>query len=156
VTKTQYFATSLIAALPAGLLTYTIVMALLSYPLSTMAYVVLVLTLLCLVLVMGFPVVIKLPGRKKPAAAKTELKSAGSEDIESVDGDMEVSEGSSATISASGSFDAQDVLAESSEYDLGNSDLDMANSESLGDDSIVDFDVEDDEEDEPKPKKKKR
>lgn len=156
MTKTQYFATSLIAALPAAFLTYAIVMALLSYPLSTMAYVVLALTLLCVLLVVAFPVVIMLPSRKKPAPAIVESKAAQSEDIESVDGDMEVSEGSSATISASGSFDAHDVLTEASEYDLDNSDLDMADTESLGDDSIVDFDVEDDEEEEPKPKKKKR
>lgn len=156
MTKIQYTLTSLIAAIPAAFLTYAIVTVLLSYPLSTMAYVFLALTLLCVLLVVAFPVVIMLPSRKKSAVAKPESKAAVSEDIESVDGDMEVSEGSSATISASGSFDAQDVLAESSEYDLGNSDLDMAKADSFGDDSIVDFEVEDDEEEEPKPKKKKR
>ena len=73
---------------------------------------------------------------------------------------MEVSDSSHGS---SGSFDAHDVLQESSaEMNIGDSDQDMLGSVSEEEidtealDDFDEFDLEEEEEEKPKPKKKKR
>jgi hypothetical protein len=163
VTKLQTALTSLIAVIPALLLSYFLVTAMLfnSESLTTMAYLVLGGTLIASLVTMAIPGVILYQGRQKPQTAKVVVakSSKNSEDIEAIDDDVEVSDTSHGS---SGSFDAHDVLQESSaEMNIGDSDQDMLESVSEEDieteplEDFDDFDLEEEEE-KPKPKKKKR
>lgn len=164
VTKLQTALTSLIAVIPALLLSYFLVTAMLfnSESLTTMAYLVLGGTLIASLVTMAIPGVILYQGRQKPQTAKVAVaqSSKNSEDIEAIDDDVEVSDSSHGS---SGSFDAHDVLQESSaEMDIGDSDQDMLESVSEEDieteplEDFDEFDLEEEEEEKPKPKKKKR
>ncbi len=158
VTKLQLSLTSLIAVIPATFLIYLLVMALLMYSesLSTIAYAVMGGTLLSTVATVLIPAFVWFGDRRKPAAApsKPSVKKEAVGDIEVESDDIEVSEASS------GSFDAQDVLDESAEFDIGDSDQDMLSGDSERDfdtepvEDFEDFDIDEDES--PKPKKKKR
>jgi hypothetical protein len=167
VTKLQRMLTSFVAVIPAAFLVYLLVMAMLSYSenLSTMSYVVMAGTLLSALATVLIPVLIMMGGKTKPTPAKVVAKRDkhdSGEIVEAVDGsDAEVISGSS------GSFDAHDVLEESSEIDIGNSDQDMLGGESEAEietepvEDLDDFDLEEmedveEEEEAPKSKKKKR
>ena len=146
--------TSLVAAIPAVYLGFELVKAMLfnSENLSTMAYIVMGLTLISTGVAVLIPVGI-LFGSRKPTLEKPSAKSRTGGDIEALDDDVEVTEGSSA------SFDEQDVLAESSDFDLGDSNQDMLVHDSEADvttENFEDFDLEEEEEIKPKSKKKKR
>ena len=151
VTKLQRMLTSLVAAIPAGYLSYLLVAAMLSDSenLSTMAYVVMGGTLLSTVATLLIPVGILVLGNRKPPATMIAAKQGTGDEIESLDDDVEVSDG------LSGSFDEQDVLAESSDFDLGDSNQDMLVHDSEDDvdtEPVEDFDLDE----EVKPKKKRR
>ena len=154
VTKTQQILISLVAVIPAGFLGYQLVLAMLfsAASMSMVAYIIIGITLLSVLATIGTLVGVVFGGNRKPAPVMTVVSGASKDSIEEMDDDVAIGDGSSA------SFDAQDVLAESSEFELGDSSHDLLDevSESELDTEAVndldDFDLED----EPKPKKKKR
>jgi hypothetical protein len=164
VTKLQSALTSLIAVIPALILAFFVVSAMLynSENLNAMAYIFLVGTLLAALATAVIPGLIMYQGKPKQELVKVPAPkdaSSGSQEIEELDEDVEVSESSHGS---SGSFDAHDVLAESSEINIGNSDSDLLGGESEAEietepvEDLDDFDLEEVEEEKPKPNKKKR
>lgn len=157
MTKLQTILTSLIAAIPAAALAACLVMAMLtsSENLTTVSYIFMGLTMLAAIVTALIPVAIIVGGRRKPELATVAVADSTSAAVIDAE-DGEDSEGEISAAS-SGSFDAQDVLEESSEFDLGNSDQDMLGGQSeaeIDTEAVDDFDLE--EEEAPKPKKKKR
>jgi hypothetical protein len=157
VTKIQRMLTSLVVAIPAAFLAFLLVMAMLSHSenLSTMAYIVMGGTLVGMLVTLAIPVGILVGGNRKPASARlVAARQDSGGDIETLDDDVEVSEGSS------GSFDEQDVPGDSSDFDLGNSSEEILiddSEDNIDTEPVDDFDNFDlDEEIEKKSKKKKR
>lgn len=144
--------TSLVAAIPAAYLGYVLVMSMISYSdnLSTIAYVVMGLTLLSAIAAALIPVAVMIGSKPKPAAEKVSTKKETGDEMDAVDDDPEVVDESD------DSFDAREEMEESSEFDLGDSSSDILVEGS--DDSLDTSDIEmfdDEEEVKPKPKKKK-
>lgn len=166
MTKLQSALTSLIAVIPALFLAYLLVAAMLSFSenFTTMAYLVAGGALIASVIIILIPAVILFGDRRKAEPAKVAVVDASShesEDIEAIDDDVEVSDTAHGSSGSSGSFDAHNVLLESSsEMNIGDSDQDMLGGSSESEietepvEDLDDFDIE--EEEEPKPKKKKR
>ncbi len=152
MTKLQQMLTSLVAAIPAAYLIYVLVMAMLSYSesLSTIAYVVMGLTLLAAATALLIPFVVMFGGSRKPAAPKADAQKSTGDDIESVDDDVEVSDEPSETIEA---LDDDDAVEAGSDFDLADSSEEIVAEDS--DDAFEDFDL-DEEEEEVKPKSKKK
>lgn len=144
--------TSLVAAIPAAYLIYVLVMAMLSYSesLSTIAYVVMGLTLLAAATALLIPFGVMFGGSRKPAAPKADANKSTGDDIESVDDDVEVSDEPSETIEA---LDDDDAVEAGSDFDLADSSEEIVAQDS--DDAFEDFDI-DEEEEEVKPKSKKK
>jgi hypothetical protein len=151
VTKLQQMLTSLVAAIPAAYLIYVLVMAMLSYSesLSTIAYVVMGLTLLAAATALLIPFGVMFGGNRKPTPAKGEAKQSTGDDIEAVDDDAEVSDEPSETIEALDDDDTEGA----SEFELDDSSEEIVAQDS--DDAFEDFDL-DEEEEEVKPKAKKK
>ena len=145
--------TSLVAAIPAAYLSYVLVMAMLSYSesLSTIAYVVMGLTLLAAATALLIPFGVMFGGSRKPAAPKADANKSTGDDIESVDDDVEVSDDPSETIEA---VDDDEAVEATSDFDLADSSEDIIAQDS--DDAFEDFDLDDEEEEEVKPKSKKK
>ena len=145
--------TSLVAAIPAAYLIYVLVMAMLSYSesLSTIAYVVMGLTLLAAATAVLIPFGVMFGGNRKPAASKADAKKSTGDDIESVDDDVEVSDDPSETIEA---VDDDEAVEATSDFDLADSSEEIIAQDS--DDAFEDFDLDDEEEEEVKPKSKKK
>ena len=145
--------TSLVAAIPAAYLIYVLVMAMLSYSesLSTIAYVVMGLTLLAAATALLIPFGVMFGGSRKPAAPKADANKSTGDDIESVDDDVEVSDDPSETIEA---VDDDEAVEATSDFDLADSSEDIIAQDS--DDAFEDFDLDDEEEEEVKPKSKKK
>ncbi len=152
MTKLQRMLTSLVAAIPAAYLIYVLVMAMLSYSesLSTIAYVVMGLTLLAAATALLIPFGVMFGGSRKPAAPKADANKSTGDDIESVDDDVEVSDEPSETIEA---LDDDDAVEAGSDFDLADSSEEIVAQDS--DDAFEDFDI-DEEEEEVKPKSKKK
>ena len=157
--RTQRALTSLVAAIPAGFLSYLLVMVFLNQAdsLKTTMQVVVGVTLLASVTVAVMPFVLLIPGRKKAldnAGQAAGVASDADDAVEVMDDNDEVSDAADE--------DAAE-LAATSDFDLGDSDanvmtdssgeFDTGNASSL--DNIDAFDM-DDEEEEPKPKKRKK
>jgi len=154
VTKLQRMLTSLVAAIPAAYLVFELVRAMLSHSenLSVTAYVTMGLTLIAALTAVLIPIGVMVGGNRKPAPAKAAAKSSGSDDIETVDDDVEVAD------SSSDSIYEDDLISGSSEIDLADSSDDLVidgSEEALETDGFDDFDL-DDEDEKPKSKKKKR
>ena len=155
MTKLQQMLTSLIAAIPAAYLGYELVRAMLSYSesLSTIAYIVMGLTLLAAAATALIPVAVMVGGRRKPATEPVSAKQSKQEsdgEIEALDDDVEVSDDA---------IEADDSLAESSDFDLSDSSedlLDDGSDDSLSTTGLDEFDLDDEEEEEVKPKSKKK
>ena len=150
--------TSLVAAIPAAYLIYVLVMAMLSYSesLSTIAYVVMGLTLLAAATALLIPFGVMFGGSRKPAAPKADAKKSTGDDIEEVDDDVEVSDEPSETIEAlddDDDDDDDDAVEAASDFDLADSSEEIVAQDS--DDAFEDFDL-DEEEEEVKPKSKKK
>ena len=145
--------TSLVAAIPAAYLIYVLVMAMLSYSesLSTIAYVVMGLTLLAAATALLIPFGVMFGGSRKPAAPKADANKSTGDDIESVDDDVEVSDDPSETIEA---VDDDEAVEATSDFDLADSSEDIIAQDS--DDAFEDFDLYDEEEEEVKPKSNKK
>ena len=145
--------TSLVAAIPAAYLIYVLVMAMLSYSesLSTIAYVVMGLTLLAAATALLIPFGVMFGGSRKPAAPKADANKSTGDDIESVDDDVEVSDDPSETIEA---VEDDEAVEATSDFDLADSSEDIIAQDS--DDAFEDFDLDDEEEEEVKPKSKKK
>ena len=152
MTKLQRMLTSLVAAIPAAYLIYVLVMAMLSYSesLSTIAYVVMGLTLLAAATALLIPFGVMFGSSRKPAAPKADANKSTGDDIESVDDDVEVSDEPSETIEA---LDDDDAVEAGSDFDLADSSEEIVAQDS--DDAFEDFDI-DEEEEEVKPKSKKK
>lgn len=163
VTKIQHMLTSLVAVVPAVLLAYLLVMAMLlhSENLSTIAYVVMGLTLLSTIGIAVIPVAILVGGKRQPARSSKSSVNA----ISTVNDDVGLSSAVSAVVEAD--VDQSDI----GDFELdesGQSLIELENSaQSLVDlEDEADFDTEpvedfedfafEEEEEEPKPKKKKR
>jgi hypothetical protein len=166
VGRTQRALTSLIAAIPAGFLSYLLVMVFLKQAdsLNTTLKVIVGVSLLCAAIITLMPFGLLIFGGKKsvssdekPSRGKSDDLDEDLEDVAEVDEDGESVEG------------ADEELAESSSFDMDDDDADvMADSDDAistisGNDSSLDEietadDFEDafEDEDEPKPKKKKR
>ena len=144
--------TSLVAAIPAAYLIYVLVMAMLSYSesLSTIAYVVMGLTLLAAATALLIPFGVMFGGSRKPAAPKADANKSTGDDIESVDDDVEVSDDPSETIEA---LDDDEIVEDGSDFELADSSEEIVAQDS--DDAFEDFDL-DEEEEEVKPKSKKK
>ena len=153
--RTQRALTSLVAAIPAGFLSYLLVMVFLNQAdsLKTTMQIVVGATLLASVVVTLMPFVLLIPGRKKaldnagPAAA---VASGDDDAVEVMDDDA-------------ADVDAEEDLSATSDFGLDDSDADVM-SDSSGEiesgpvssmDEMDAFDM-DDEEEEPKPKKRKK
>ena len=147
--------TSLVAAVPATYLAFELVKAMLfhSENLSMMAYIVMGVTLLAAGAAVLVPLGILFSSSRKPVPPKPMAKPGAEDDIEALDDEVEVTDGTS------GSFDEQDVLADSSDFDLGDSNQDMLSRDSEIDattENLEDFDLDEDEEEVVKPKSKKK
>ena len=144
--------TSLVAAIPAAYLAYVLVMAMLSYSesLSTIAYVVMGLTLLSAVTAVIIPFAVMFGGSRQPAAPKADKKKPTGDDIEAVDEAVEVSDEPSETIEA---LDDDELVEDGSDFELADSSEEIIAQDS--DDAFEDFDL-DEEEEEVKPKSKKK
>ena len=174
VSKYQVMLTSLVAAVPAAILIYLLVMALLlSEGLTMMAYIVMGGTLLASAITVLIPAGVLVGGRRKALAGKPVVPPASasmqsSGDIAAMDDDVEVFDDA---IEASSEDDMASIGeleddGESFEYgsmsgqaidDLDESAVDTEavdeyDSFELDNDKFEDFDLDD----EPKPKKKKR
>ena len=157
--RTQRALTSLVAAIPAGVLTYLLVMVFLNQAdsLNTTMKIVVGLTLLASCAVAAMPLILLIPGKKKSAAegSKAAMASDGDEAVEVADDDAEVSDAvdeESGDLSSTSDFDLDDsdadVMSDSSkEFDTGPT-------SSL--DDIDAFDMDDEVEEKPKPKKRKK
>ncbi len=165
MTKLQLSLTSLVAVLPAGFLIFLLVNVLLSHSqnLSTIAFVILGLTLLSALATLLIPAAVWVGGRKKPAlvTAKVPKEKSKGKDSESIDEEVEaLDEESDLEESSSGSYSVDEALGEASDFDLEEADeLTMEDDLEAGIETepvedFDDFDLE--EEEEPKPKKKKR
>lgn len=155
MTKLQRMLTSLVAAIPAAYLVFELVRAMLSYSenLSVMAYVTMGVTLVAALAAVLIPVGVMVGGSRKAVPAKASGKAPASEDIETVDDDVEISDSSSDSI-----YDDDSISSGSSEIDLVDSSDDLIldeSEEALETDGFDEFDL-DDEDDEPKSKQKKR
>jgi hypothetical protein len=171
VGKTQRALTSLVAAIPAGVLTYLLVMVFLSRAdtLKTMTMIVAFLTLACAMLVTLMPIgLLVLGGRKTKSDDKPAAGAAGDESGEAAlveDADVEASDAEISSGDISDSVEVSDSdLEESDEFVMDDSDADIM-SDSSGEfstgpasslDEIDSVDFEDEEEEEPKPKKRKK
>lgn len=146
--------TSLVAAIPAAFLAYLLVMAMISHSenLNAIAYVVLGLTLLLTIVAALIPVGVMVGGKAKKVVEKPAAKSESGDDVETLDEDVEVAEGSSASIDVDGD------LGDSEEFEMSDSDMSLGSdsSDSLSSEALDEFELDDEEEEEPKPKKKKR
>jgi hypothetical protein len=145
--------TSLVAAIPAAYLAYELVMAMLSYSqnLSTVAYIVMGLTLLSAVAAALIPVAVLVGSKSKPAPEKGPATNKESgDDIDAMDDD-------GAEESSDGIEAADDDISGSSEFDISGSSDDILVDES---DATLDTGAlelfEEDEEEEVKPKSKKK
>lgn len=154
MTKLQQMLTSLVAAIPAAFLAYLLVMAMISHSenLNAIAYVVLGLTLLLTIVAALIPVGVMVGGKAKKVVEKPAAKSESGDDVETLDEDVEVAEGSSASIDVDGD------LGDSEEFEMSDSDMSLGSdsSDSLSSEALDEFELDDEEEEEPKPKKKKR
>ncbi len=156
--RTQRALTSLVAAIPAGLLTYQLVMVFMHQAdsLKTTMQVVVGLTLLASFLVAIMPLILLIPGRKKSAAAEDDVAEVASDDaVDVVDDDVEVSDAAD---------DASEEASATSDFDLDDSDANVM-SDSSGEidtgpvssmDELDAFDMDEEEEEKPKPKKRKK
>ena len=163
--KTQRALTSLIAAIPAGVLSYLLVMVFLSKAdsLKTITQVLAGTTLLCSGLVTLMPFGLLIFGGKK-AAADDEGKTAGKKsDVDDEDVDVE-DEGVEAVSDLEEVEETEEGDDSASAFDVEESDADiMADSDddlsgpasSLDEIESVDFDDEEEEE-KPAPKKRKK
>ena len=161
VTKFERMLTSLVAAVPAAMLSFLLIMAMLRFSenLSAVAYVVIGMTLISVTAVALLPVGILLATEAKGPSEAPAARYKESDDIEAVDADVEM------TGLSSDSLADQDVL-DASEFDLGDSgeeifvdeSEEVAAEENIDTDALDDFSFDDEEQDEPpaKPKKKKR
>ena len=155
--RTQRALTSLVAAIPAGVLTYLLVMVFMHQAdsLNTTLKIVVGLTLLASFVVAIMPVILIIPGRQKSAAADDKAEGKDADDaVDVADDDVEVSEDveeESGESSATSDFDLDDsgsgVMSDSS------GEIETGPASSLDDMDAFDMD---DEEDEPKPKKRKK
>ena len=152
MTKLQQMLTSLVAAIPAAYLGYELVMTMLfhSENLSTIAYVVIGITLIAAITAALIPAIILVGGRRKvePKKEPARKKDSG-DDLEALDDEVAVMEESS---------DAIDI-SETSDFQLGDSSSELLASgsdDNLSSDAIDDFDLDDDDEDEVKPKAKSK
>lgn len=166
--RTQRALTSLVAAIPAGFLSYLLVMVFLNSAdsLKMMTQIIAGLTLACSALVTLMPIgLLVMGGRKaspKGAAGKPARDAVSSGEVDVVeDADVEeMVESSDAEVSE---FDEDADVEEVSEFEMEDSDAEVtADSDdeiasgpasSLDEIESVDFE---DEEDEPKPKKRKK
>ena len=156
MTKLQQMLTSLVAAIPAAYLAYELVMAMISHSenLSTIAYIIMGLTLLSAATAALIPIAVLVGGKRKaaaPASASAAKKSG--DEIEALDDDVEVSDESGELI------EAEEDLAGSSDFDLSDSSdetLAHGSEDDMSTDAIEEFDLDDEEEEKPKSKKKKR
>ncbi|MBC8116550.1 MAG: hypothetical protein H7062_19330 [Candidatus Saccharimonas sp.] len=158
--RTQRALTSLVAAIPAGVLSYLLIMVFLNQAdsLNTTMMAFVGLTLLLSVAVALMPVILLIPGRKKSAAEGDKPAATASDDgeaVEVVDDDGEVS---------TALDEDSEELSATSDFDLGDSDADVM-SDSSGEidtgpvsslDDMDAFDMDDEEEEKPKPKKRKK
>ena len=166
--KTQRALTSLVAAVPAGVLLYLLVMTFLNRAdsLNMMMKVVAGVTLACAFFVVLMPILLLVLGNRKAkeavdvddSVAEAAVISNDDDDVADIEGD----EASDATVGALDESDA-DVDA-SDEFEIDESDADIM-SDSSGEfeagmgsslDEIESVDFEDEEEEEPKPKKRKK
>jgi hypothetical protein len=166
VTKLQLSLTSLVAVIPAAYLVFLLVAVLLtdSQNLTTIAFVVLGVTLAAATATVLIPAAVWIGGRRQPklqtAKVAPESVAEGSEDIEAIDDDIEALDDESGEVEdASDSYIAEEALGDSAEFDLGDSneilvDDSEADMDTEPVDDFEDFDLE--EEEEPKPKKKKK
>lgn len=155
--RTQRALTSLVAAIPAGFLSYLLVMVFLDQAdsLNTKLQIAVGVTLLASVMVTLMPFVLLIPGRKKaldnagPAAgvASDDDDAVEVMDDDEVSEDVEVEEGASATSDFDLDDSDADVMSDSSD------EIDAGNASSLDDMDAFDMD---DEEEQPKPKKRKK
>ena len=151
MTKLQQMLTSLVAAIPAAYLGYELVMTMLfhSENLSTIAYLVIGITLIAAITAALIPAIILVGGRRKAEPKKEPARKKDSgDDLESLDDEVAVMEESS---------DAIDI-SETSDFQLGDSSSDLLASgsdDNLSSDAIDDFDLDDDD-DEVKPKAKSK
>ena len=154
--RTQRALTSLVAAIPAGCLSYLLVMVFLNQAdsLNTTMQAVVGATLLASAMVTLMPFVLLIPGRRKPLDKGDRTDGVASDDaVEAMDDDAEVSD----------DVEVEEDASATSDFDLDDSDADvMADSDdevNTGNASSLDdmdaFDI-DDEEEEPKPKKRKK
>ncbi len=148
--RIQRALTSLVAAIPASVLVYLLVMVFLNQAdsLSTTMQAVVGATLLAAVLVAVMPFILLIPGRKAAPAAGSSADDDAAIEVMDDAGSGEVE---------------MDDAPETSDYDIGDSDadvlsdssaeLDTQNNSSL--DDIDAFDMDDDEEEPPAKKRKK-
>ena len=150
--RTQRALTSLVAAIPAGFLSYLLVMVFLNQAdsLKTAMQAVVGVTLLASVMVTVMPFVLLIPGRKKATtdAGQSAAGSSGDDDaVEVMEDDGDAEEDAS---------DPSDFELDDSDADVmsdSNDEIDAGNASSLDDMEAFDMD---EEEEEPKPKKRKK
>lgn len=157
--RTQRALTSLVAAIPAGFLSYLLVMVFLNQAdsLKTTMQAVVGATLLVSAIVALMPFALLIPGKKKkePAESSESVAEVLDDDdaVDVMEEDAEVSE----------DVEVDQDAPSSSDYELDDSDADVMSDSSgeidAGNDSSLDdidaFDMDDEEEEEPKTKKKK-
>ncbi len=150
--RTQRALTSLVAAIPAGFLSYLLVMVFLNQAdsLKTTMQIVVGATLLASVVVTLMPFVLLIPGRKKAVDNGGTAAGVASDDADAVDvmdDDAEVEDGASAT----SDFDLDD--SDANVMSDSDNEVETGNASSLDDMDAFDMD---DEEEKPKPKKRKK
>lgn len=157
--RTQRALTSLVAAIPAGVLSYLLVMVFLNRAdsLTTMTQVLVGLTLLCSVLVTLMPFGILVFGGKKaaavddddrPSASKKAIDEEDSVEAESADDIEELSDASTETSAFEMDDSDADIMADSD-------DEITSSSSSLDEIETMEFDEDEEEEEAPKKRKKK-
>ena len=147
---------SLVAAIPAAYLGYELVMAMLSYSqnLSTIAYIVIGLTLLSALGAALIPVVVMVGGKPKAAPEVTPGKKETGDDIDSIDDKSDEE-----SVDGLDEVEVDDDISGSAEFDLGDSSSDILVDDSddhLNTSQLEVFEDEDEEEEEVKPKAKKK
>ena len=155
--RTQRALTSLVAAIPAGFLSYLLVMVFLNQAdsLKMAMQVVVGATLLASIVVTLMPFVLLIPGRKKALANAGPAAGSASDDEDAVDvmdDDAEISEDVEVEEEASATSDFD--LDDSDANVMADSDVNVGNASSL--DDMDAFDKDDEEEEKPKPKKRKK
>jgi len=160
VGQTQRALTSLVAAIPAGFLTYLLVMVFLNQAdsLKTMTQVLAGVTLACSGLVTLMPFGLLIFGGKKAVAddeGKTAGKAAEVVDDEEVDAVADIEEAEEADVNDD-SGSAFDVEESDAEISADSDDEISGPASSLDEIESVEFEDEEEEEEKPAPKKRKK